>query len=888
MRLLAHIAFPAAVMVLTAAGVSGFGREPVQAGPMPVRTASADTVIYPTDSYKRHRIGNIDEEAARLDSLLDEEIGAATDTFPYISARDTLIPPDSLRFTDPFRYKYYAALLDSLTRVQVTDSLKSEYEAKLAIPDSLAARLDSLDWARIDSTYFADSAAVARAAFLVWYNSLSKQERKKYDAEQMIPIMKARMDSIKATKEDEKAIRDSIVEYTPRILETFLLPDSMHYKHIVNWTLDPDFHQVETGVQDTTYNTHYYDLPFQAKDVNATWLGVSGSPLQYYNYLNRKSDEGVEFYNALESWSNSVRTIKHYNSKTPYTELAYTGTLLGNKDKETDNLHLFTTQNITPGLNFDLLYERYGGNGMLDREETINNNFSVQVNYLAKKYAGHIGYIRNVVKRQENGGMDDVAWVRDTTVDARDMTINLSAAESKTVKNTIFLDQQLRIPFNFINRIKAKKDSTFVFDSTALDRDITTAFIGHSSEFSTYTRKYTDAFSKEEELAYYNYVGNYNLTSSSDSMRVMRLDNKVFIKLQPWSSEAFVSSLNIGIGDKLENYLDQSIDETSAIQYSNKSENSIYAYAGAGGQIRNNFYWNAKGDVVFAGTHIGDFGVKADARLDLYPFRRAKASPLSIKAAFQTDLRDPNHYQQRLLVNHFSWDKEFKKISSTTVRGTLSIPYWKLDLDVGYSLSGNTVYYGAEGLIRQNEGAVSVFSALLHKDFAFGPLHLDNRILFQSSSNQAVIPVPTLALNLRYYFQFPVKKNVMDMQIGVNGYWNTKWYSPSYNPNVGVFYNQDAIEYNNGPYLDVFVNIQWKRASIFIKYQNLGNGWPMKHPDYFSADRYIVTQSGLQGLKIGIFWPFYVLPDNGSHARAASKGRQGGSGGKPSSARASN
>ena len=35
------------------------------------------------------------------------------------------------------------------------------------------------------------------------------------------------------------------------------------------------------------------------------------------------------------------------------------------KEKEADNLHLFTTQNITPELNFQLLYERFGGEGML-------------------------------------------------------------------------------------------------------------------------------------------------------------------------------------------------------------------------------------------------------------------------------------------------------------------------------------------------------------------------------------------------------------------------------------------------------------------------------------------------------------------------------------------
>lgn len=884
MRSLSQILLPAAVLLLTAAGVSGFGREPARMSSIPSGTASKDTVIYPTDSYKRHRIGNIEEEAARLDSLLGEEHAdenldsLATADSLLLSARDTLIPPDSLQFTDPFRYKYYAALLDSLTRVQVTDSLREEYARKIEIPDSLGARLDSLDWVKIDSVYFADSAAVAKAAFLVWYNSLSPKEKKKYDNEQMLPILKAKADSIKLAKEDAQAVRDSIIEYTPRILQTFALPDSMQTKQIVSWTLDPDFQKVKAEIPDTTFNNHFYDLPFQKNDVNATWLGVAGSPLQYYNFFNRKSDEDVEFYKAYESWSHSVRTLKHYNTKTPYTELSYSGTILGTKSKENDDLHLFTTQNITPELNFNLLYDRFGAMGMLNREETVNNNFAAQVNYLGKKYVGHVGYIRNVIKRQENGGIQDVKWVRDTTVDARDMSINLLEADSKTTKNTFYLDQQLRIPFNFINRIKARKDSTFVFDSDSLDRDITTAFIGHSSELSVYSRTYTDVLSEMKEYEFYNYVSNYSDQGSIDSMRVFRLDNKVFMKLQPWSSEGIVSGLNVGIGDKMENYVAQSADST--MHYDRVSENSIYLYAGAGGQFRNNFYWEAKGNFVFAGDRIGDFGINADARMDLYPFRRAKGSPLSLGAHFETSLVRPSYYQSHVFSNHYSWDLDLMKESTTKIQGSLNVPYWRLSLDAGYALLGNALYYGADGIMRQSQEVVNVFTASLHKDFKLGPVHLDNRVLFQTSSNQSVVPVPTLALNLRYYVQFPVKKNVMDMQIGVNGFWNTKWYSPAFNPNLGVFYNQDEREYNNGPVLDVFVNIQWKRASIFIKYQNLGNGWPnKKDPDYFSADRYVVTQQGLEGLKIGIFWPFYVLPkgqSSHSHGEAHS-GAGGGS-----------
>lgn len=791
MKMLSRITFPAAVLAIVTAGSMNLTRDPVESCSL-ATIPSRDTVIYPTDAYKQHRIGNLEDDFLP-DSLLD-------------FGGDTL--------------------------------------------GSLSPILDTTVFVR-DSAYIADSIA----KFKAWYDSLSPRERRAYDQEQRLPILMKQMDSIKKAREEAKIVRDSIIEYTPRILETFALPDSMQYKRIISWTLDQDFQKMDINEPDTSYHTHFYDVPFQSRDVNANWLGVSGSPAMYYNYFLRKSDEGVDFYDALESWSVSPRTIRHYNSKTPFTELAYYGTILSSRAKESDNLHLFTTQNITPSLNFSLLFNRFGGEGILEREQTINNTFAFQTNYLGKKYMGHLGYIRDAVRRQENGGIESPYWVRDTIVDARDMKTILRDAKSKTVKHTVYLDQQLRIPFNFINRIKARKDSTFVFDADSLDRDITTAFLGHSSELSVYTREYSDVIADDIERNFYNNVFNYDPASSFDSLRVMKLDNKVFLKLQPWSEEAAVSKLNVGIGDLLLQYYD-----STTVMPMKASRNSLYLYGGIEGQVRNNFFWDAKGRFYFAGSFLGDFNVEANAKAVFYPFRRARKSPLTLGAHFETNLQTPSYYQEHMHTNHFSWDNSFEKISTTKVQGILDIPHWKLRAEVGYALLANNIYYNSQGIVAQNTPAMSVFSASVRKEFVFGPFHMDNRLLYQASSNQEVVPVPTLAVNLKYYFQFWVKRNIMELQIGVNGWWNTKWNSPAYNPNIGVFYNQTERSYNNGPYFDIFLNAQWQRVTLFIKYQNFGNGWPMTRPDYFSADRHIVTQSAMDGLKIGVYWPFYIMP----------------------------
>ena len=883
MNVLSRIWFPATV--LATAAVLSFahpGRE-VTRRYIPEDEAFADTVVYLKDAYKLKRIGSFDAVSI-ADSLLqmadsDSTSDALLDTLPHLTARDTIPVPDSLRLTDPFRYKYYVALIDSLTHVIVRDSLQRSSDSLKISADTLRARRldslaridfehaisDSLDWRMIDSIYVADSTAVAKEKFLQWYNSLSRKERRKYDMEQALPKKLAEMDSLQKIKEEKQAERDSVTEYTPRILETAFLTDTMQYKRIIHWTVDDDFQRLNVSIPDTSYNYHYYDYPFLRRDVNASWLGVPGSPLQYYNYFNRASDEGIEFYNAQEAWSFSPRTLPHYNTKTPHTELAYFGTLLAGDAKESDNLHILTTQNILPELNFTISYDRFGGGGMLESEETKNKTFSVRANYLGKKYLAHAGYIYNMVERAENGGIVDNMWIRDTTVEAREIKVALSGASSKITKNTWFLDQQYRIPFEFIRKLQARRDTSAAAPADSLveavadslDRDVTTAFIGHSSEWSTYTRKYIDNITNSDGKALYNNVFNFG-PASADSLGTMKLDNKIFLRLQPWGSESIVSKLDVGLGDRLLHYFD-----SSSVRPARHVENSVYAYAGAQGQVNKYFNWDAKARFYVLGYNLGDMAVEANAGFNFYPFRRARKSPVSVSAHFETRLDSPTYYQQMLNTNHFRWENSFSKISTTQIRGSIDVPRWKLNASVGYGLLANNVYYDTLGIVRQNAVPMSILSASLRKEFVAGPMHFDNRVLVQYSSAPDVIPLPTVALNLRWYAQFVVQRdqtkthNIMVMQVGVNGFYNSQWYAPAWNPALGVFHNQNVNLYENGPYFDIFLNIQWKKCCIFLKYQNFGKGWPMRRKDYFTADHYIGTLDGTDGLKLGIFWPFY-------------------------------
>ncbi len=806
------------------------------------------------------------------DSLEEEEFflfGAEEDTLPRVFARDTMRVPDSLQYTNPFLYQWYVATKDSYTHKVVVDSLKAEG--------------DSTIWPQIDSLFKLDSTAAAKAAWEKKWASMSKAERKKWTYENVkLPAIRRRQDSVRHHKDSIQRIKDSITQNTPRILETSFLPDSLLYKRLVTWKHNRLYNSMEVFEWDTTANYHFYDYPFMRKDVGASWLGMPGSAVQQYNWFERETENAPSFYQPIESWTYTADNLTQFNTKTPYTELEYYGNLFTNSTLASDNFRVTTTQNILPSLNVAAEMKRYGGAGILKNEKTTNNTYFVGANYMGRKYLAHAGFIYNKSTRQESGGMQDSFWIKDTLVDVREIDINLAAASSRYRKRTVFLDQSYRIPFDFIEKLRHRKDTTWV-QSDTVNTNITTGFIGTSSEFTTYDKRYFDKTDSPTQ-AFFNNQFNINPNQSADSLRNMRLENRIFVRFQPWKEDALVSKIEGGVGNRFQTFYLQSPNE---VLYKSGTHrwNSFYAYAGAEGMLGRYLSWDATGLLNFAGTEVGDFYVKANAKVNFFPFHRAPKSPISLSAHFETRLQEPEFYQQHFYTNHFKWENSFGKSSTTRIRAQLDIPYWKLKAQVGYALLANNVYYDTLAVARQNTTPMSVLSATLTKDFAFGPVHLDNSALLQFSSNPEVLPLPLLALNLRWYVQFNiVDPKTLQLQLGANVRYNTRWNAPSYNPVAGVFHLQKEELYGNAPIIDVFVNMQWKKCCIFVKIENIGKGWPMETKDYFTAHHYIQAPAMF---KFGISWPFYPrlgkMKTLSERASAANMGGGGGAGSRSGS-----
>ena len=77
----------------------------------------------------------------------------------------------------------------------------------------------------------------------------------------------------------------------------------------------------------------------------------------------------------------------------------------------------------------------------------------------------------------------------------------------------------------------------------------------------------------------------------------------------------------------------------------------------------------------------------------------------------------------------------------------------------------------------QHGGSVQIFSATLNQDLSFGPFNWNNKVTYQTSSEQGIIPLPKLAIYPICSFHLKVAR-VLDVQLGVDYDYYTKYKAP--------------------------------------------------------------------------------------------------------------
>ena len=661
------------------------------------------------------------------------------------------------------------------------------------------------------------------------------------------PYNNAEMEGEEGEQEDSTKVRK-----IRKPLESYYFSDSVRALPNFMWHVSREMNDVKITPMDTTLTSWRIDYPYYLKGVGDITLGGLGQSTMPFNYFDREKSADFKFAQSYNAYTYRMDNVPFYNSKTPYLNFKYLES--GQKKYREENFEITTTHNVSPTTSFNVSYKSRGTKGLYEWQRTSNHNLSAAIAHTGKRYSLHAAYINNRIKQRENGGAVGMWAVADTTFEhPSGVPTKLADAEAENSyrNNSLFVKQAYAIPLQSVT------DYDFSL------ADLSAVYVGHIFEYNTWSKLYTDKYATySDERGSINDNGEYEATTnvyykdwyisptqSRDSIRERVISNRLFVEAQPWDRNGAVGRLGGGVGVDMYAYSQFSFDDYFTGKQGKVKKTAWYAYGAVSGKVKKVADWGADVKYYPSGYRGGDFALNARIALTA----KFRGNPVILSGRFSQTMQSPSYWEENLFSNHFVWFNSFNKEDETRFEASLEIPSWALEIKAWQGVVSNKIYYDATSMVQQESGAISLTSLYARKDFRVGGFHFDHRALMQWSSNQDVIPVPTLSAFLSYYYEFWVKRNVLRMQFGFDGKYNTKYYAPSFNPALATFYNQRDYKVGNYPYMDAFVTAKWKRMRIFLKYQHVNMGL-FGNGQYMTAAGY-AQNPGL--FKMGISWGFY-------------------------------
>ena len=152
----------------------------------------------------------------------------------------------------------------------------------------------------------------------------------------------------------------------------------------------------------------------------------------------------------------------------------------------------------------------------------------------------------------------------------------------------------------------------------------------------------------------------------------------------------------------------------------------------------------------------------------------------------------------------------------------------------------------------QNRLNVFVYALDAGKQTNLGILYLSNNLVLQQSSN-AVVSVPALVTSNTIAIKAKFFKKALAMKTGFDVYYWTKFFAPAYMPELGVLYRQTNHSVGDYPFVDAFLQLNFKRMQLFLKYSHAS--YYVTSSNYFqSVDNYPLDKPTLS---YGLSWYFY-------------------------------
>ncbi|MDR1720365.1 MAG: putative porin [Dysgonamonadaceae bacterium] len=634
-----------------------------------------------------------------------------------------------------------------------------------------------------------------------------------------------------------------------RMMASMGMPENLidTTQRIAYWRITKRTGEIVLGNPDTLLTDYPNRTHADGMSVAVAYAGNLGQPLESRVYFDRPDRSDFMFADPYYYYAFAPEKHNYVNTKIPFSNLTYqtAGSRENKEERLLGALSINFGKKLNVGMDVNYLYAR----GFYNSQAAKRMDWDLYGSYIADRHQVHAFINPFNATNAENGGISDDLWITDpirvsnSKVQTRNIPTLYSYTWNRLKGTEYFLNYRYNLGFE---RETEKVDSL----GETVTQFIPVSSIIFTFNYGTRFRKFNTTDSNEIDPVYGNrdYWGTG--LAANDSTSYWYLNNTLGLSLREGFSEWAKFDLTAFLTQKNRKYT----LPADSVSNADISQESTYI----GGEIAKRtgeiLRYDAQAEFGVVGYNLGDFQLsgKIETRIPLFQ------DTVSVIARGYIKNLEPSFYEKNFHSKYIWWNNSFGKVKKVFFGGTFDFPLTKTNLTIGVENVNNYIYFvdaepngEAVEFIKQHTGNIQILAATLQQNFQFGALHWDNQLVYQTSSDQSVIPLPDLCAYSNLYLNFVAAK-VLTIQIGGNMHYFTDYYAPIYEPVTQQFRLQHEKELGNYPIISGYVNCHLKNTRFFIEFYNLSSSF-ISPPAYFSMLHYPLNP---QIFKLGLSWNF--------------------------------
>jgi Putative porin len=606
------------------------------------------------------------------------------------------------------------------------------------------------------------------------------------------------------------------------ICEAQILDDSTHQVYgngTVNYWLEADL--LNNASQKHSPDTLLMGFHKSDLILKSNWMyqdlgnvGTAQKPLFYSPSFQAETPLG---YDSFRKYAPQLKDVKYYNTKSPYTLLAYTQGFKGFSELEFRH-----SQNLNPRLNITLNVLKFNASKQIDAtssEEKLTDHWSY---YLSSNYSSknkkydflaafyHFNHLQN-----EQGG---ILEKKSVPIQPRELMANYRSNYDSQLDGTVFSREKwnnvhLYHQFKFKNGFQA-------FQIVDINRqkyfftDLSFSVNKTSKSYNLDTTGFRIDTTLRSKLFFRTYTNQIGFKG-----RYKGFDYRIFSKQRFYQLETnFADKMKVGLKAEM-------LVGGQAAYYFNDSTNNLVLETEA--NFNNAYYFSAKL------RYKGFEGELYNARVN---------NSLFIQSFYN---------------KVFNWDSlRFENPKEIFVYGSYVMSFKKLSFKPGLRTTILTDYTYLNANLKPSQYNKGIRFITLEAPLAYNSkkISISNQFLFSLFNSDSLYRAPKVVNTTNVEFHLTYAR-VLKVNIGLDVYYKSKYKADAYHPIIQQFYLQNDFYVWGYAVVDPYLSFNINKVRLAFKFSHINQGLPiLKYQGMYTSPYYLAMP---RAFLLKVNWPLF-------------------------------